>query len=117
MRIHPLSTGTVSVKHSFLFAGTGIRRQLDIFLPDEWSGPCPIHCWVIEHEGRMLLIDTGESAAVKNVPFARFSVNPEQELPGAFAGAGLFVPSHDPESAARLAGAVTVEAPSVTDGA
>ena len=89
MRIHPLSTGTVSVKRSFLVAGTGVRRQLDLFLPDEWSGPCPIHCWVIEHEGRTLLVDTGEAATVKNVPFARFSVTPQQELPGAFAGAGL----------------------------
>jgi hypothetical protein len=49
MKIHALSTGTVRVKHSFLFAGTGIRRQLDLVLPDDWSEPLPIHVWAIEH--------------------------------------------------------------------
>jgi len=89
MKIHPLTTGSVRVKHSFLFPSPGIRRQLDLFLPGPWSQPLPIHCWVIEHGGRLLLIDSGESAAVRNVPFARFEVSPEQELPGAMADAGL----------------------------
>jgi glyoxylase-like metal-dependent hydrolase (beta-lactamase superfamily II) len=89
MRIHAMSTGTVRVKRSFLFAGSGIRRQLDIFLPDEWSAELPIHLWAIEHEGRLMLIDTGETAAARNIPFARFQVTPEQELPAALAGAGL----------------------------
>ena len=88
MRIHALTTGTVRVKHAFLFAGRGPRRQLDLFLPGPWSEPLPIHCWAVEHEGRLLLIDTGESAAVGDVPFARFEVTPEQELPAALAGAG-----------------------------
>jgi hypothetical protein len=89
MRIHALTTGTVRVKHSFLFASAGIRRQLDLFLPGTWSEPLPIHCWAVEHDGRLLLIDSGESATVRNVPFARFEVDREQELPGAFAEAGL----------------------------
>jgi glyoxylase-like metal-dependent hydrolase (beta-lactamase superfamily II) len=77
------------VKHSFLFPSAGVRRQLDLFLPGAWSEPLPIHVWVIEHGGELLLIDTGENARVRNVPFARFDVSPEQELPGAFAAAGL----------------------------
>ena len=89
MRIHALTTGTVRVKRSFLFAKTGWRRQVDLFLPGPWSDPLPIHCWAIEHDGRLVLVDTGETAAARNVPFARFDVAPEQELPGAFAGAGL----------------------------
>jgi glyoxylase-like metal-dependent hydrolase (beta-lactamase superfamily II) len=89
MRIHALTTGTVRVKHSFLFAKSGPRRQLDLFLPGPWSGPLPIHCWAIEHAGRLLLVDTGETAAARNIPFARFDVRPEHELPGALAGAGL----------------------------
>lgn len=89
MKIHPLSTGTVRVKHSFLFAGSGVRRQLDLFLPGPWSEPLPIHCWAIEHEGRLLLVDSGESAGARNIPFARFEVSAPQELPGAMAGAGL----------------------------
>jgi glyoxylase-like metal-dependent hydrolase (beta-lactamase superfamily II) len=91
MKIHPLTTGTVSVKHSFLFAGTGVRRQLDILLPDDWSDPLPIHAWAIEHAGELIVVDTGETATASNVPFARFDVRPEQELPGALAGAGLNV--------------------------
>ena len=89
MRIYPLTTGTVRLKHAFLYARTGPRRQLDLFLPGPWSDPMPIHCWAIEHEGRLLLIDTGETATVRNIPFARFDVRSEQELPGALAAAGL----------------------------
>jgi glyoxylase-like metal-dependent hydrolase (beta-lactamase superfamily II) len=95
MRIHALSTGTVRVKQSFLFARTGVRRQLDLFLPDEWSAPLPIHVWAIEHADRLVVVDTGETAGVRDVPFARFDVNREQELPGALAAAGLELAAAD----------------------
>jgi glyoxylase-like metal-dependent hydrolase (beta-lactamase superfamily II) len=49
----------------------------------------PIHCWAVEHDGRLVLVDTGETADVHDVPFARFDVPPEAELPGALAAAGL----------------------------
>jgi glyoxylase-like metal-dependent hydrolase (beta-lactamase superfamily II) len=89
MRIHALSTGSVQVKHSFLFPREGARRQLDLLLPGPFSEPLPIHLWAIEHEGRLTLIDSGETAAARNIPFARFGVTREQELPGAFGAAGL----------------------------
>jgi N-acyl homoserine lactone hydrolase len=89
MVINPLSTGSVRVKQAFLFPSTGVRRQLDLFLPGPWSEPLPIHCWAVEHEGRVLLVDTGETARVRNVPFARFQVSAAEELPGALAGAGI----------------------------
>lgn len=89
MRIHPLTTGMVRLKRSFLFPGKGARRQLDLFLPGPWSEPMPIHCWAVEHAGRLLLVDSGETAAAKNIPFARFEVTPAQELPAALAAAGL----------------------------
>jgi N-acyl homoserine lactone hydrolase len=89
MRIHTLTTGAVRVKRAFLFPSAGPRRQLDLFLPGPWSDPLPIHCWAIEHEGRLLLIDSGETAAAKNIPFARFEVTREQELPTALAAADL----------------------------
>lgn len=89
MRIYALQTGTVSVKHSFLFPSAGLRRQLDLFLPGDWSDPLPIYCWAIEHEDVLRLVDSGETAAARNVPFARFEVTREQELPAAMAGAGL----------------------------
>jgi len=89
MQIHALMTGTVSLKHAFLFPDSGPRRQLGLFLPGPFSEPMPIHCWAVEHEGRLLLIDSGESAAVRDIAFAHFHVTREQELPGAFAAAGL----------------------------
>ena len=89
MKIHSLTTGAVRVKHSFLFPSPGPRRQLDLFLPGVFSDPLPIHCWAIEHEGVLRLVDTGETAAARNVPFARMEVTREQELPAAMAAAGL----------------------------
>jgi len=89
MKLHALTTGTVTVKRSFLFPGNGPRRQLNLFLPDAWSDPLPIHCWAIEHDGVLRLIDTGETASARNVPFARMGLTREQELPAAMASAGL----------------------------
>src|SRR5919108_2677943 len=89
MKIHALMTGTVCVKHSFLFPSAGQRRQLDLFMPGPFSDPLPIHCWAIEHEGVVRLVDTGETAAARDVPFARMQVTREQELPSAIAAAGL----------------------------
>jgi len=89
MRIHALTTGTVRVKHSFLFPSSGVRRQLDLFLPGPWSHPLPIHCWAIEHDDRLMLVDSGETATARNIPFARFEVAGEQELPAAIAAVGL----------------------------
>jgi hypothetical protein len=83
MKIHALTTGAVRVKHSFLFPSAGSRRQLDLFLPGPFSDPLPIHCWAIEHEGVLRLVDAGETTAGRNVPFARPEVTREQELPAA----------------------------------
>jgi glyoxylase-like metal-dependent hydrolase (beta-lactamase superfamily II) len=89
MKIYALTTGAVRVKHSFLYPSPGPRRQLDLFTPGAFSDPLPIHCWAIEHDGVLRLVDTGETAAARNVPFARMEVTPEQELPAAMAEAGL----------------------------
>jgi glyoxylase-like metal-dependent hydrolase (beta-lactamase superfamily II) len=89
MKIHALTTGAVRLKHSFLYARSGPRRQLDLFLPGAWSDAMPIHCWAIEHGGVLRLVDTGETAAARDVPFARMEVAPDQELPSAVAAADL----------------------------
>lgn len=91
MRIHALTTGTVELKHAFLHPRTGLRRQLDLFRPGPWSAPMPIHCWAVEHDGRLLLVDTGETAGVRDIPFARFHVGPADELPAVLAAAGLAI--------------------------
>src|SRR4051812_8657663 len=89
MKIHALSTGTVSLKRAFLLPRGGLRRQLDLFLPGPFSEPMPIHVWVVEHDGHRILVDTGETAAVNDVPFARFDVDPADELPGALGRIGI----------------------------
>ncbi len=91
MRIHALTTGSVRVKHSFLFPSAGVRRQLDLFLPGDFSEPLPIHCWAVEHEDRLLLVDTGETAAARDIAFARFDVTAERELPAQLEQAGLAI--------------------------
>ena len=62
---------------------------MDLFLPGAFSEPLPIHCWAIEHDGVLRLVDTGDTAAARNVPFARMHVRQDQELPAAMAAAGL----------------------------
>jgi glyoxylase-like metal-dependent hydrolase (beta-lactamase superfamily II) len=91
MKIHAIQTGAVRLKHSFLMPSEGWRRQLDLFMPGDWSEPMPIYCWAIEHDGVLRLVDTGETAAAGNVPFARMEVTTEMELPAAMAAAGLQV--------------------------
>ncbi len=55
----------------------------------------PIHCWAIEHDGRLIVVDSGETADVNDVPFARFEVGSDDELPAVLAGAGLSVDDVD----------------------
>jgi glyoxylase-like metal-dependent hydrolase (beta-lactamase superfamily II) len=95
VRIHALSTGTVRVKDAFLHARSGPTRQLRLFTPGPFSDPLPIHVWVIEHEGQRILVDTGETAAANDVPFARLDVSADQELSGVLAGVGLAVDDID----------------------
>jgi len=89
MEIHVLSTGTVRVKDSFLHARQGMLRQPSLFLPGPFSDPLPIHFWVIEHDGVRILVDAGETAAARDVPFAHFDVAPGQELDSALSSLGL----------------------------
>jgi glyoxylase-like metal-dependent hydrolase (beta-lactamase superfamily II) len=89
MRIHALSTGTVRVKDAFLHARSGPTRQLRLFAPGPFTGPLPIHVWLVEHDGQRILVDTGETAAANDIPFARFAVGPQDELPRALHGLGV----------------------------
>ena len=95
MRIQALSTGKVCVKQAFLFPRRGPLRQLALFTPGPFSEPLPIHLWVVEHEGRRILVDTGETSTAHDIPFARFDVDPGEELPGALAGIGLRIEDID----------------------
>ena len=95
MQIHAISTGTVRLKAAFLVARSGPLRQPRLFLPGPFSEPMPIHVWVVEHEGRRLLVDTGETADVRDIPFAHFQVSSGDELPAMLATIGLTVDDID----------------------
>jgi len=49
----------------------------------------PIHCWALVHDGRLVLVDTGETANARDIPFCAFDVTREQELPRALEREGL----------------------------
>lgn len=95
MQIRALSTGTVRLKEAFVVARSGPMRQPAIFLPGPFRDPMPIHAWVVEHDGRRLLVDTGETAGVRDIPFARFDVGESDELPAMLATIGLTVDDLD----------------------
>jgi glyoxylase-like metal-dependent hydrolase (beta-lactamase superfamily II) len=81
MKIHALQTGTVELKQAFLHPRPGAARRLGLLLPGAWAASVPIHAWLIEHDAQRVLVDTGETAAVRNLPFARYHVTPGDELP------------------------------------
>jgi N-acyl homoserine lactone hydrolase len=89
VRIHALPTGDVVLKQSFVNPRPGLRRRLDLFLPGPWSEPMPIRAWLVEHGEERILVDMGETAEVKDAPFARHTVMPEDELPFALGAIGL----------------------------
>ena len=83
MEIQALSTGSVHLKDSFLFARKGPLRQPALFAPGAFTGPYPIHAWIVEHEGTRILVDTGETGAARDIPFAKFDVPAAEELDSA----------------------------------
>lgn len=88
MEITPLTTGTVRLKDAFLHARSGPMRQPALFLPGRFSRPMPIHAWLVEHDGRRILVDTGETADVHDLPFVKSTVGEADELPRVLAAAG-----------------------------
>lgn len=64
-RIHPLRTGTVAVKVRQLHGrGPGRARVLATMLDRRWTEDLPILAWLIEHPEGLILVDTGETAAI-----------------------------------------------------
>lgn len=91
MRIRALQTGAAEVKECFLHPAPGLRGRLDLLRAGPFAPPIPILCWLIEHDGRRILVDTGETHDVRDLPFARYHVAATEELPHALAGVGLGV--------------------------
>ena len=90
MRIHPLSTGTVRVTTAFeRGSGPVPLRQLRAIRDRHYTDPLPIHAWLVEHPDGPLLVDTGELADVRDMPWARFSVTPQDEIDRLLSGVGV----------------------------
>ncbi|MFK7922224.1 MAG: N-acyl homoserine lactonase family protein [Bacteroidia bacterium] len=69
LKIHAISTGTVAVKHNFKHKkGSGLISKLNLF-----RGPLtealPINVYVIEHPEGVIVVDTGETAKVKDADY------------------------------------------------
>lgn len=92
MRVHAISTGTVSVTtRQQRGAGPGPLRPLLTMADRNWSEPLPIYAWAIEHPEGVIVVDTGETARACEPgwfprwhPYfklaVRVSVRPEQEI-------------------------------------
>jgi N-acyl homoserine lactone hydrolase len=92
MRVHAIRTGSVEVhRRQVEGRGTGLRRRAATLLDRGWSGPLPILAWAIEHPDGVVVVDTGESARVREPGYlprwhpyfrtgVRFDVRPEDEI-------------------------------------
>jgi glyoxylase-like metal-dependent hydrolase (beta-lactamase superfamily II) len=92
MKIHAIQTGTVAIKpRQVEGVGHGMRRQLNMFLDRGWTEPLPIYAFAIEHPEGVIVVDTGETARVKEPgylprwhPFYRFGlrewIEPQEEI-------------------------------------
>lgn len=68
VKVHALCTGTVAVKTAFQAKkGYGELAKLNILLDRSYTSYLPIWVWVIEHPEGLVVIDTGEVAAISNI--------------------------------------------------
>lgn len=101
LTIHRIQTGYVAVKQAHRsYDGPDGQGILAIASANTWTEWLPITAWVIEHPEGVLVIDTGEEAAVNDPTymacdpasaffynsFLRFAVTPEEELAAQLAG-------------------------------
>lgn len=89
MRIHALQTGSVLLTEAFLHPAPGVRGRARVLLPGRFAPAVPILAWLVEHDGARILVDAGETSHVKDLPFARYQVTGDDELPHALAAAGV----------------------------
>ncbi len=88
MRVHAIQTGRVRIKSSQIVGrGHGLRRRVAPLIDSEWSAWLPTFAYAIEHRDGVVLVDTGASAAVKDLPrwhpyfrfSVRFDIEPDEE--------------------------------------
>src|SRR4051812_22261751 len=88
MRIHAIQTGLVQIKQSQIDGrGHGLSRQIAPMFDRTWSEWLPTYAWAIEHPEGVILVDTGASVKLRQLPrwhpyfllAVRFRIEPEQE--------------------------------------
>lgn len=79
IRIHPIETGHARIRQRFKRAVAGPLRQAAI-MTGPWTEAIPILAWAIEHDEGVIMVDTGARADVRDTPFSRFEVGPEEEI-------------------------------------
>jgi N-acyl homoserine lactone hydrolase len=68
VKVHALCTGTVAVKTNFMTKnGIGELAKLNILFDKHYTEYLPIWVWVIEHPDGLIVIDTGEISATKQL--------------------------------------------------
>jgi N-acyl homoserine lactone hydrolase len=74
VKIHAISTGSVSVKSKFRDrTRSGLLAQLDFIFDRKFTEWMPIWVWVIEHPEGIFVIDTGENANVSDPGYFKSS--------------------------------------------
>src|SRR4051794_2085559 len=90
LRIHPLTTGRVRIQDVMhRGVGRGLRRRARMFRPGPFGDALPIHAWLIEHPDGLILVDAGETHAARDVTFATFHIEREDELDHQLHAAGF----------------------------
>jgi glyoxylase-like metal-dependent hydrolase (beta-lactamase superfamily II) len=90
MRIHALSTGTVEITNAMARGrGRGPMRLLRAAADRTYTGPLPIHAWLIEHPDGPILVDTGDLSETANPPMARFHIDRDEEIDRQLQALGL----------------------------
>jgi N-acyl homoserine lactone hydrolase len=68
VKVHALCTGSVAVKTNFRKKkGLGELARLNMLFDRHYTEYMPIWVWVIEHPEGLMVVDTGEISAVKNL--------------------------------------------------
>lgn len=74
VKIHAISTGSVSVKSKFRESKkTGVSAQLDFLFDKQFTEWMPIWVWVVEHPEGVFIIDTGENTQVQEPNYFKSS--------------------------------------------
>lgn len=96
MKIHALQTGTGYVKQSFLNGSIKAGGTLPFLIGLHRDSPyveIPIYAWAIEHDGEVIVVDTGDIASAGDTWLVQFrrNIKPEQEIEPQLAKLGIKV--------------------------